>query len=97
MRKIFLLLLALGITAAFALTVPGDLWAQGDGTISTTVIDAGSFITVKETAVGDVLSLYRIRGDRIVLVDTVVNTINRASSDTSFPKRFVIRVDMENR
>jgi hypothetical protein len=97
MRRILILLVVLVAAAVIPLTVPGDLWAQGDGTISTTVIDAGSFITVKETAVGDVLSLYRIRGDRIVLVDTVVNTSNRASSDTSFPKRFVIHVDVENR
>jgi len=97
MRRILLLSLVFIAATIFALTVPGVVSARGDGTISTTVIDAGAFITVKETVGGDVLSLYRIRDDRIILVDTVVNTSNRSSSDTSFQKRYLIRVDVENR
>ena len=97
MRKISLLSLVFIAATIFALTVPGAVSAQGDGTISTTVIDAGAFITVKETVVGDILSLYRIRDDRIILVDTAVNTSNRSSSDTSLPKRYLIRLEVENR
>ena len=97
MRKISLLSLVLIAGTIFVLTVPGAVSAQGDETISTTVIDEGAFITVKETAGGDVLSLYRVRGDRIILVDTVVNTDNRKSSDTSFQKRYLVRLDVENR
>ena len=97
MRKISLLSLVLIAGTIFVLTVPCAVSAQGDKTISTTVIDEGAFITVKETAGGDVLSLYRVRGDRIILVDTVVNTDNRKSSDTSFQKRYLVRLDVENR
>jgi hypothetical protein len=73
---------------------PGVAPAQGDGTVSTTVIDAETFITVKETVGGDVLALYRIRSDRIILVDAVVNTSNR---DAKLPKRYLHRLDLENR
>jgi len=97
MRKISLLSLVLIAGTIFVLMVPGAVSAQGDETISTTVIDEGAFITVKGTADGDVLSLYRVRGDRIILVDTVVNTDNRKSSDTSFQKRYLVRLDVENR
>jgi len=97
MKKMSLIAIVILAATIFALTVPGVVSARGDGTISTTVIDAGAFITVKETVGGDVLSLYRIRDDRIILVDTVVNTSNRSSSDTSFQKRYLIRVDVENR
>ncbi len=97
MRKISLLSLVLIAGTIFVLTVPGAVSAQGDETISATVIEEGAFITVKETAGGDVLSLYRVRGDRIILVDTVVNTDNRKSSDTSFQKRYLVRLDVENR
>ena len=97
MRKISLLSLVLIAGTIFVLTVPGAVSAQGDETISATVIEEGAFITVKETAGGDVLSLYRVRGDRIILVDTVVNTDNRKSSDTSFQKRYLVRLDVEKR
>ena len=73
---------------------PGVALAQGDGMVSTTVIDTGTFITVKETVGGDVLALYRIRGDRIILVDAVVNTSNR---DAKLPKRYLHRLDLENK
>jgi len=97
MKRISLLVIVFIAAAIFALMVPGAVSAQGDGTISTTVIDAGAFITVKETVRGDVLSLYRIRDDRIILVDTVFNTSDRSSSSTSYAKRYLIRVDVENR
>ncbi len=97
MRKISLLSVVLIAGIIFVLMVPGAVSAQGDETISATVIEEGAFITVKETAGGDVLSLYRVRGDRIILVDTVVNTDNRKSSDTSFQKRYLVRLDVENR
>ncbi len=97
MKRISLLSLVFIAATIIALTVPGTVSARGDGTISTTVIDAGAFITVKETVGGDVLSLYRIRDDRIILVDTVFNTSDRSSSSTSYAKRYLIRVDVENR
>jgi len=97
MKKVPLLSIVLITATIFAWMLPGSVSAQVEGTISTTVIDEVSFITVKKTGAGDVLSFYRIRGDRIVLVDTVVNTSNRNSSDTSFPKRYLIRLDVENR
>jgi len=83
--------------AVFFLAFPHDLRAQGDGVITTSVADPGYLVTVRDSPAGEVLSLYRIRDDRIVLVDTVVNTNKRASSDTSFSKRYVIHVDIENR
>jgi len=86
------------LTAAMAaMAVPGTVHAQGDETIAAAAVDAETFITVKGTLAGDVVSLYRIKDSRIVLVDTVVNTSNRGSSDTSFPKRYLIHLDMENR
>ena len=97
MRKISLLSVVLIAGIIFVLMVPGAVSAQGDETISATVIEEGAFITVKETAGGDFLSLYRVRGDRIILVDTVVNTDNRKSSDTSFQKRYLVRLDVEKR
>ncbi|MCJ7500851.1 hypothetical protein MUP29_11410 [bacterium] len=97
MRMISLFSLVIVAVAVVVLTAPGAVYAQGDETISTAVIDAETFVTVKESVTGEVLSLYRIKGDRIVLVDTVVNTNNRSSSDTSFPKRYLIRLDVENR
>ena len=94
MRQIFVLWLVFIAATIFALTVPGSVSAQRDGTVSTTVIDAETFITVKETVGGDVLALYRLRGDRIILVDAVVNTSNR---DAKLPKRYLHRLDLENR
>ncbi|MDF1526780.1 MAG: hypothetical protein RRA15_07235 [bacterium] len=97
MKKIPLLSMVLITATIFALMLPGSVSAQVEGTISTTVIDEGVYVTVKESVTGEVLSLYRIEGDRIVPVDTVVNTSNRSNSDTSFPKRYLIRLDVENR
>ena len=96
MRKLFVLLLVLFVSGAFALTADPGL-AQGNSTISTTVIDAGVFVTVKETVAGDVLSLYRIRGDRIILVDTVVNTGTRSDRDLKISDRYLHRLNVENR
>ena len=97
MKKVPLLSIVFITATIFALMLPGSVSAQVEGTISTTAMDEGRFITVKKTGGGEVLSLYRIKGDRIVLVDTVVNTNNRGTSDTSFPKRYLIRLDVENK
>jgi len=83
--------------AIFTLTVLGAASVRADGTVSTTVIDAGTFITVKGGARGEVLSLYRIKADRIILVDTVINTSDRSSNESSFQKRYLIHLDLENR
>jgi hypothetical protein len=87
------------ITAAMAvfLVLPGISEAQGEGTVSATVISEGTFITVKESIAGEVLSLYRVKGDRIVLVDTVVNTNSRSDRDIKLPDRFLHHLDVENR
>jgi len=97
MKKLSLFSLMFIGVVVFALTIPGVVSAQAGETISMTVIDSDTFITVQKTGGGDVLSLYKVRSDRIVLVDTVVNTSNRSNSDTSFPKRYLIRLDVENR
>jgi len=96
MKKISLISIVFLAVTVFALTVPGVLPAQADGTISATMVDDGTFITVKEARGGEILSLYRIRGDRIILVDTVFNTSDRGSSDTKLPTRYLHRVDVEN-
>ncbi len=96
MKKMSLISIVFLAAAVFALTVPGAVPAQADGAILTTVVDDGTFITVKEARGGEILSLYRIRGDRIILVDTVFNTSDRGSSNTKLPTRYLHRVDVEN-
>lgn len=97
MRAIFLVSLGFTVLAVFVLTGPGAVFAQGDVTISATVVGEGAFITVKDSAAGDVLSLYRIKGDRIILVDTVVNTSSRSDRDVKLSDRYLHHLDVENR
>ena len=94
MRMISWILLVSLVVAVFALSGTRAVYAQGDETISTSVIDSETFITVKETTGGDLLSLYKIKGDRIILVDSVFNTSNR---DSNLPKRYLHRLDVDNR
>lgn len=94
MRKISVLSFVFIAATIFALTVPGAVSAQGDSAVSLAQIDFETIVTVKETTGGDLLSLYKIRGDRIILVDTVVNTSNR---DSKLPKRYLHRLDVDNR
>lgn len=94
MRKISVLSFVFIAATIFALTVPGAVSAQGDSAVSLAQIDSETIVTVKETTGGDLLSLYKIRGDRIILVDTVVNTSNR---DSKLPKRYLHRLDVDNR
>lgn len=94
MRKISVLSFVFIAATIFALTVPGAVSAQGDSGVSLALIDSETIVTVKETTGGDLLSLYKIRGDRIILVDTVVNTSNR---DSKLPKRYLHRLDVDNR
>jgi hypothetical protein len=96
MKRMSLIYIVFLAATVFALTVPGAVPAQADGTISSTVVDDGTFITVKEARGGEVLSLYRIRGDRIILVDTVFNTSDRGSSNTKLPTRYLHRVAVDN-
>ena len=95
-RITVLLSLVLAITA-IAFARPGAVFAQGDAPISATVVGEGAFITVKESVAGEVLSLYRIKGDRIILVDTVVNTSSRSDRDVKLSDRYLHRLDVENR
>ena len=94
-----LTLMAVPVIAVMALffVVPGIAEAQGEGTVSATVIGEGTFITVKESGAGEVLSLYRIEGDRIVLLDTVVNTSSRSDRNVKFPDRYLHHLDVQNR
>ena len=97
MRNLSLFTHLLVTVAIVALTLLGTVSAQADGPVPTIVIGDGTFVTVKGSVKGDVLSLYRIEGDRIILVDTVINTGDRSSSDSSFQKRYLIHLDVENR
>lgn len=96
MRKTFLLLLVLFAVAAVALT-PGLSAAQADSAISTTVVGDGVFVTVKETAAGDVLSLYRVNGERIILVDMVINSVQQSSMRLDLSNRYLHHLDVENK
>lgn len=96
MKKIFLLLLVFLATAVFAQT-PGIALAQGESPISISLIDDDVFVTVKETVAGDVLSLYRVSGDRIILVDTVVNTSTKSERDVKLSERYLHRLRVDNR
>ena len=97
MRKTAICSVLFIVAVVLALAGPGAASAQGDGTISTTVIDAGVFVTVKETAQGDVLSLYRVSGDRIILVDAVINSGQQSSMRVNLSKRYLHHLDLENK
>ena len=96
MKKMSLISIVFLVAAIFALTVPGASPAQANGTIFTTVVDDGTFITVRMTGEGEILSLYRVSDDRIILVDTVLNSSDRGSNKTKLPTRYLHRVDVEN-
>ncbi len=93
MNKMLLLSLAV-LVSILPILGPSPAWAQGATQISVTALDEGTFITVQETGSGDVVSLYRLRGDRIYLVDTVFNSTSR---DVNLPKRYLHRVEVDNR
>lgn len=97
MKKMSLIAIVFLAAAVFVLTAPGIVPALAEDAVSVTVVDSGTFVTVKGTTAGDILSLYRVKGDQIILVDTVVNTSDRGSRDTSYQKRYLVRVDVENR
>jgi len=97
MKRVSLFLILLFAAAAFALVMPGTSEAQGEERVATTVIGEGTFITVKDSAAGEVLSLYRIKGDRIILLDTVVNTSSRSDRDIRLSDRYLHRLKVENR
>ena len=97
MKTISLLSIMIIALSAFILAGPGTVHGQGDSAISATVVGEGTFITVKESVAGDVVSLYRVSGDRIVLVDTVVNTSARSDRDVKLSTRYLHRINVENR
>lgn len=97
MKAISLILAVSLVIAAVVLAGPGSVFAQGDASISAAVVGEGTFITVKESVAGDVVSLYKIRGDRIILVDTVVNTSTRSERDVKLSNRYLHRIEVENR
>ena len=97
MRAISVFPVLLIVAAVFLLTGPGAVHAQGDAAIAATVLGEGTFVTVKATAQGDLLSLYKVRGDSIILVDVVINTTKQSSMSISLPKRYLHRMDVENK
>jgi len=97
MKKFSLLFVVLLAAVALTLSMPYIVSAQGDIPISVTVIEEGTFVTVSNSPAGDVISLYKIRNDKVVLIDSVINTNNRNNSDTSFSKRYLIHQGVENR
>ena len=97
MRAISVFQVVLIVAAVFLLTGPGAVHAQGDAAISTTVVGEGTFVTVKATAQGDLLSLYKVRGDSIILVDVVIHSTKHSSMSINLPKRYLYRMDVENK
>lgn len=93
MKGLFSILLILMVTGC-AFMVPMPAAAQGSTQIGVVSLDSETFVTVQETGTGDVLSLYKIRGERIYLVDTVFNSTSR---DVKLPKRYLHHVDVDNR
>ena len=76
----------------FPAVFSGEVRAQEATPIGVAVLDEGTFVTVRDTPNGDIISLYKVRGDRVTLVDTVFNSISR---DIHPPKRYLRRVDIE--
>ena len=93
MKRIFILSIMI-LIGALVLLRPDPVLAQGATQISIVALDEGTFVTVQETGTGDILSLYRIKGERIVLIDSV---FNGSSRDINLSKRYLHRMDVENR
>jgi len=85
------LFLILWVAAAMAF--PGTVAAQDPAT-GVVALDSDTFITVQETGTGSLISLYQVRGDRIYLVDTIVNGTSR---DVNMPTRYIHHIEVENR
>ena len=93
MKKMLPVFLVLLVTVyVFAVSIPAA--AQGSTQIGVVSLDSETFITVQETGTGDVLSLYKIKGERIYLVDTVFNSTYR---DIKLPKRYLHHIEVDNR
>ena len=93
MKELCPILLIL-IIAGCAFMVPMTAAAQGSTQIGVVSLDAETFITVQETGTGDVISLYKIRGEQIYLVDTVFNSTSR---DVKLPRRYLHHIEVDNR
>jgi len=88
---VFIVLLLIAVST---IVPSGIVSAQGVAQISVVTLDSETFVTVQETGTGDMLSLYRIRGDRIYLVDTVFNSTSR---DVKLPRRYLHHIEVDNR
>jgi hypothetical protein len=97
MKKLSLLSVVMLAAAIISLSLPNTASAQGENAISVSVIEEGAFVTVSDSMLGDVISLYRIRGDRIILVDVVINSVKQSSMSIRAPKRYLHRVEVENK
>jgi hypothetical protein len=84
------MVLALLVVGGSAATVV----AEGANNRSVTALDQETFITVKDTVRGEIVSLYKVRGDRLILVDVVVSS---ASREHKAEKRYLHREDVDNR
>lgn len=87
------LVLAMLLIAASILIIPGTAAAQ-DSAVSVVGLDENTFVTVQETGNGDMISLYKVRGDQVYLVDVLFNTTAR---DVDLPKRYTHHIELENR
>lgn len=96
MKRYFLFLVPFGVAAALLLTT-GLAPALGDTPATTAVIDANRFVTIEKGEDGNVLSLYRVTGDRIVLVDVVINSTKHSIMSIRPSKRYLYRVELENK
>jgi starvation-inducible outer membrane lipoprotein len=93
MKKTYMLTLALMLSAC-VLLLPGIAASQGSAQISVVALDPETFITVQEVGTGDMISFYKVKGERIYLVDTVFNSTSR---DPKLPKRYLHHVEVDNR
>ena len=78
----------------FVLCLTGQAKAQQEMQITIAALDEETFVTVRDTAQGDILSLYRIRENKIHLLDAVFNGVAR---DIDLPKRYLHRLEIEGR
>ena len=94
MQGIFLRL-AMVVLAA-TLLVPAAALADGTGAFNKTAValDERTFITVKDTVTGEIISLYRVEGEQIRLLDVVLATKDRDPKEST---RYLHHEDVENR
>ena len=71
----------------------GTAFAQ-DSAISVVTLDEDTFVTVQKTGAGEMISLYEVKGEKVYLVDVVINSTSR---DVNLPKRYTHHIEIDNR